>query len=179
MLDRVSFFSDGLRLDGDLHIPDSWRADEPLPAVIACSGYQVLKVIHPARFARALVPHGYVVLGFDYRGFGRSDGERGRLVPQDQVRDVRSAISFLETRPEVDPQRIALLGWVLGGGVVLAAAAEDPRVRAVAACKRDRRWTSLDTLHARPGKLGTPARSDRRGSHAPRPLWALAPGASL
>jgi uncharacterized protein len=127
----VTFFSDGLRLDGDLHLPD---AREPLPAIVACSGYQGLKTIHPARFARALVPHGYAVLSFDYRGFGRSDGERGRLVPQEQVEDVRAAVSFLETRPEIDPRRIGLLGWALGGGVVIAEAADDERVRAVAAC---------------------------------------------
>jgi len=130
----VTFFADALRLDGDLCLPDGRGSHERLPAVVACSGYQGLKTIHPARFARALVPHGYAVLTFDYRGFGRSDGERGRLVPQEQVEDVRAAVSFLQTRPEVDPDRIVLLGWALGGGVVIAEAADDERVRAVAAC---------------------------------------------
>jgi uncharacterized protein len=130
----VTFFADGLRLDGDLFLPDDHDPDDRLPAVVACSGYQGLKTIHPARFARTLVPRGYAVLTFDYRGFGRSDGERGRLVPQEQVEDVRAAVSFLETRPEVDPERIVLLGWALGGGVVIAEAADDERVRAVAAC---------------------------------------------
>jgi pimeloyl-ACP methyl ester carboxylesterase len=130
----VTFFAEGLRLDGDLHLPEDRRPSERLPTVVACSGYQGLKTIHPARFARALVPYGYAVLSFDYRGFGRSDGERGRLVPQEQVEDVRAAVSFLETREEVDPARIVLLGWALGGGVVIAEAASDERVRAVAAC---------------------------------------------
>jgi uncharacterized protein len=130
----VTFFAEGLRLDGDLHLPGDLRPGVRLPAVVACSGYQGLKTIHPERFARALVPHGYAVLSFDYRGFGRSDGERGRLVPQDQVEDVRAAVSFLETREEIDPARIVLLGWALGGGVVIAEAAGDDRVRAVAAC---------------------------------------------
>jgi uncharacterized protein len=129
----VTFFAEGLRLDGDLWLPDAPPA-ERLPVLVACSGYQGLKSIHPARFARALVPHGYAVLSFDYRGFGRSDGERGRLVPQEQVEDVRAAVSFLETRHEIDPERIALLGWALGGGVAIAEAASDERVRAVAAC---------------------------------------------
>jgi fermentation-respiration switch protein FrsA (DUF1100 family) len=130
----VTFFAEGFRLDGDLHLPADRRPGERLPAVVACSGFQGLKTIHPARFARALVPHGYAVLSFDYRGFGRSDGERGRLVPQEQVEDVRAAVSFLETRAEVDPARIVLLGWALGGGVAIAEAAGDERVRAVAAC---------------------------------------------
>jgi uncharacterized protein len=129
----VTFFAEGLRLDGDLWLPDA-PPDGRLPALVGCSGYQGLKTIHPARFARALVPHGHAVLSFDYRGFGRSDGERGRLVPQEQVEDVRAAVSFLETRDEIDPERIGLLGWALGGGVAIAEAATDERVRAVAAC---------------------------------------------
>jgi uncharacterized protein len=128
----VRFFSEGQRLDGDLYLPQD-AGEEPLPAVVACSGYQGLKDIHPARFARALVRHGYAVLAFDYRGFGRSDGPRGRLVPQEQVEDVLAAVSFLQTRAEVDAGRIGLIGWGLGGGVVVAAAADDERVRAVAA----------------------------------------------
>jgi uncharacterized protein len=128
-----SMFSDGLRLDGELHIPDGLLPSQRQPAVITCSGYQGLKSIHPARFARALVPDGYVCLAFDYRGFGRSAGERGRLVPQEQVEDVRAAISCLELVPEVDPAAISLIGWALGGGVAIAAAADDPRVRSVVA----------------------------------------------
>ncbi len=129
----VQFFSARLKLDGDLYLPEELVPGEKCPAIITCSGYQGLKDIHPARFARALVRHGYACLAFDYRGFGNSEGERGRLVPQEQVEDVRSAISFVETVSEVDAQRIALIGWALGGGVAIAAAADDPRVRAVAA----------------------------------------------
>jgi uncharacterized protein len=129
----VGFFSDGLRLDGELHLPDDLTAGERRPALIICSGYQGLKAIHPARFARALVPDGYVCLAFDYRGFGNSDGKRGRLVPQEQVEDVRAAIGFLHTLPEVDPDAISLIGWALGGGVAIAAAADEPHVRAVVA----------------------------------------------
>ena len=73
----VSFFSARLRLDGDLYLPEDVPAGALLPAVIPCSGYTGLKDIHPARFARALVPHGYACLAFDYRGFGASEGERG------------------------------------------------------------------------------------------------------
>jgi alpha-beta hydrolase superfamily lysophospholipase len=101
--------------------------------VVAASGFQGLKVIHPQRFARALTPLGYAVLAFDYRGFGHSEGERGRLAPQDWVQDVRSAVDRLSTVAEVDQDRLFLLGWGLGGGVVVDAAADDERIRAVAA----------------------------------------------
>ncbi len=130
----VRFFSQRSLIDGDLWLPDGLVAGERRPAVVSCSGYQGLKNIHPERFARTFVPQGYVCFSFDYRGFGASEGERGRLVPQDQVEDVRAAVSFLETVDEVDPERIALIGWGLGGGIVVQEAAEDPRVAAVAAC---------------------------------------------
>ncbi|MGH3321566.1 MAG: alpha/beta hydrolase [Streptosporangiaceae bacterium] len=128
-----AFFSSGLRLDADLHLPDDGGAGAPYPAIIPLSGFQGLKVIHPERFARAFVPRGYAVLTFDYRSFGDSEGERGRLVPQEWAEDARAAVDRLTATSEIDPERIAVVGWGLGGGVAVAAAADDPRVRAVAA----------------------------------------------
>jgi len=130
----LPFFSDGYRLDADLHLPDDGGQGAPYPVVVAASGYQGLKVIHPERFARALTPRGYAVLAFDYRGFGLSEGERGRLVPQEWALDVRSAVDRVACHPQLDADRIALVGWGLGGGVVVAEAADDPRVKALACC---------------------------------------------
>lgn len=128
---EIPFFSNGYLLDADLHLPDEPDAEAPYPVIVACSGFAGLKTIHPERFARALTPLGYAVLAFDYRGFGLSEGERGRLVPQEWAEDVRSAVGRLSLVPEVDAERISLLGWGLGGGVVVAAAADDPKVQAV------------------------------------------------
>lgn len=133
MLSRpFPFFSSGLRLDADLHLPDDGGAGAPYPVVVPASGYQGLKVIHPERFARALTARGYAVVAFDYRGFGLSEGERGRLVPQEWAEDVRAAVDRAAADEQLDGERIALLGWGMGGGVVVAEAAEDPRVGAVA-----------------------------------------------
>lgn len=126
------FFSNGLRLDADLHLPDGDPPSHGYPIVIPASGYQGLKVIHPERFARALTARGYAVLAFDYRGFGWSEGERGRLVPQEWVEDVHAAVDAVASQPRLDAGRIALVGWGLGGGVVVAEAAGDERVKAVA-----------------------------------------------
>jgi len=131
----LPFFSNGLRLDADLHLPEQGAAGgpgAPYPVVVACSGYQGQKVIHPERFARALTPLGYAVLAFDYRGFGLSEGERGRLVPQEWAEDIRAAADRLGTVAELDQDRLALVGWGLGGGVAVVEAVDDPRVRAVA-----------------------------------------------
>lgn len=126
------FFSEGIRLDADLHLPDDNGAGAPYPVLIPSSGYQGLKVIHPERFARALTQHGYAVLAFDYRGFGLSEGERGRLAPQEWVRDLRAAVDRAAAAEHLDADRIGLIGWGMGGGVVVSEAADDPRVRAVA-----------------------------------------------
>jgi len=131
---RISlpFFSSGDLIDADLHLPDDRPG--PVPVIIAASGYQGLKMIHPERFARHLTPRGYAVLAFDYRGFGQSEGERGRLVPQEWSEDVRAAVDRIVSAPEVDANAIGLLGWGLGGGVVVHEAADDERVAAVACC---------------------------------------------
>lgn len=127
------FFSNGFRLDADLHLPDDDGRGAPYPVVIPCSGFQGMKVIHPERFARALTPLGYAVLAFDYRGQGASEGERARLVPQDEVEDVRAAVDHVSGMADIDTSRIVLLGWALGGGVVITEAADDSRVKAVIA----------------------------------------------
>jgi uncharacterized protein len=132
-VESLPLFADGLRLDADLHLPAAVGDGPPPPVLIAASGYQGLKILHPERFARALTPRGWAVLTFDYRGFGSSEGERGRLAPQDWAEDVRAAVDRLTDCELVDANRIGLLGWALGGGVVITEAAEDPRVRAVAA----------------------------------------------
>ncbi len=129
----LPFFSERCRLDADLYLPADANGPRGVPVVVVSSGYQGLKVIHPERFARALTPLGYAVLAFDYRGFGWSEGERGRLVPQDWVEDLRSAVDRVAGSSLADPDRIGLLGWGMGGGVVVAEASDDPRVRAVAA----------------------------------------------
>jgi pimeloyl-ACP methyl ester carboxylesterase len=129
---QLPFFSQGHRIDADLHLPAQASAWPPYPVVIACSGFEGRKQIHPERFARALTPLGHAVLAFDYRGFGVSEGEYGRVVPQEWAEDVRAAVDRLMTEPDADPRRIGLVGWGLGGGVVVAEAAEDARIDSVA-----------------------------------------------
>jgi alpha-beta hydrolase superfamily lysophospholipase len=129
----LPFFSSGYRLDADLHTPEDGGAGAPYQVLIVASGYHGRKVIHPERFARALTPLGYAVLAFDYRGFGESEGERGRLAPQDQVEDIRAGVDRVCGLPDViDATRVGLIGWGLGGGLVVAEASEDPRIAAVA-----------------------------------------------
>lgn len=80
--------------------------------------------------AAVLAKHGYGVLLFDARGHGRSGGqamEFGWFGDQ----DIAAALSYLETRPEVDPQRLGAVGMSMGGEQAVGAVATDARIRAV------------------------------------------------
>lgn len=129
----VSFYSEGARLAGHLYVPSALAPGERRPAVLLCHGFAGFKELLLPPYGRRLAAEGFVVLAFDYRGFGDSEGEAGRLVPPDQVVDIRNALTYLQSRPEVDGARLALWGSSFGGANAVYAAAVDRRVKAVAA----------------------------------------------
>jgi len=118
----VRMVSDGLALCGAFFRPDGDDGKDKKPLIIVMSGFTGLYTIHPSRFARFLTKRGHRCFSFDYRGFANSEGARGDLILEDQVRDVRNAISFVRTFPFVDHDKIVLVGWAMGAGVVLKAA---------------------------------------------------------
>jgi alpha-beta hydrolase superfamily lysophospholipase len=130
---KVTFYSDGWRLDGLVYTPEGLGAGERRAAVVLCPGYTYLKTLVMPDIAKALNAAGYVAFLFDYRGFGDSDGPRWRLIPSEQVADVRAALTFLADQAPVDPERLAVLGVSLGGSNAVAAGAVDRRVGAVVA----------------------------------------------
>ena len=118
--ERVSFTtSDGLRLAG-WYVRSRNRA-----AVIVSPGRK-----GPVAHARMLAPHGYGVLLFDRRGEGESDGDFHAFGWGGDA-DIKAALSFLERRTDVDPERIGGLGLSVGGEMMIETAAEDRRLRAV------------------------------------------------
>ena len=81
--------------------------------------------------ARVLNEAGYVVLTFDYKGWGDSEGPRSRLAPYSRVADVQAALTFLGSLKEVDAARLGIYGTSYGGATVVWTAAIDPRVKCV------------------------------------------------
>ncbi len=79
---------------------------------------------------RLLARHGYGVLALDNPGNGESEGHSNGLGDNAQPA-IDAAVSWLARRPDVDPERIAGFGSSLGAEVLLQAAADDPRLRAV------------------------------------------------
>ena len=74
------------------------------------------------------------MLLFDYRYLGDSDGDPRQIISTSkQLEDWAAAVAYARSMPGVDPERIALWGTSLSGGLVIALAAQDRRIAAVAA----------------------------------------------
>ena len=127
----VSFYSEGVRLVGDLYYPDDQRPGERRAGILLCHGYTGVKDLYLPDNARALNEAGYVSMTFDYKGWGDSGGARSRLAPYSRVADARAALTFLGTLPEVDPERLGIYGTSYGGATVVWVGAVDPRVKCV------------------------------------------------
>lgn len=125
----VQFEADGaVQLRGWLFLPDG---PGPHPAITMAHGYAGVKEHGLEPFAQAFAENGFVVLVHDHRGFGGSDGAQQDVDPWRQIADWRRAISFLESLPEVDPERIGLWGTSYAGGHAIVLGATDRRLRAV------------------------------------------------
>jgi alpha-beta hydrolase superfamily lysophospholipase len=163
-MEKVSFSSEGVDCAGLLGIPAA-AAGERHPAIVLGHGFGVLKesLIDEAEFLTAA---GFLTLAIDYRSFGESGGEpRGSLFPLNEVEDFRNAISWLQRRDDVDPDRIGIWGASFGGGVVMMTAALDRRVRAVVAMApivNGRRWLDSVWGGARFEQLRDLVEADRR-----------------
>src|SRR3954447_14008510 len=127
----VSFYSEGVRLAGDLFVPDDLSAGETRAGIVLCHGYTGVRNLYLPDIADILNGAGYVVLTFDYKGWGDSDGPQSRLAPYGRVADVQAALSFLAAQNEADPERLGLYGTSYGGATVVFVASIDPRVKCV------------------------------------------------
>lgn len=132
MEERVVIPSDGLKLAGIVRRPDGVKAGERRPAFLVLHGFGSNKdagnVTGPCDLLESL---GYVTLRFDFRGCGESEGEKGRIICLEQVSDTRNALTFMASRTDVDPERIAVIGSSFGAAVAVYTAGVDPRVAAV------------------------------------------------
>ena len=174
---HVDIWSDGTRLAGDLWYLKGLRSGDKLPAVILCHGWGGVRSHFNQAYAPEFAKAGYVVLTFDYRGWGDSDSRlviKGKMPepdasgmitvraqairelvdPFDQTEDIIHCINFLAGEPGVDPDRIGLWGTSFGGGHVVYVAAIDKRVKCIVSQvpSMDGGWVSL---YYQPSKLAT------------------------
>ena len=133
MRNDAIFFSEGSKIAAHLYQQDGLDAAKKHPAVVLCHGFAGIKEALVPPYAEGFSKNGFIVLAFDYRGFGDSEGERGSLIPDNQVTDIRNAITYISSLGNVDAGRIGLWGSSFGGANAVKTAALDRRVRAVVA----------------------------------------------
>jgi fermentation-respiration switch protein FrsA (DUF1100 family) len=125
----VEIESGGERLSALLYLPDG---PGPHPAVVLGGGWCYVKELVQPMYASVFARNGIAALTFDYRYMGASTGEpRQHIDPWQQIEDYRNAVSYMESRPEVDAERIGAWGISYSGGHVMILGALDPRVRVV------------------------------------------------
>ena len=131
----------GYTLAGTLTKPKAATGPVPVVVTISGSGQQdrdsrLPSVAGYAPFrdiADTLGRRGIAVLRFDDRGVGASGGRTGldSATSRDFADDVQSVVHYLRLRPDVAPERIALVGHSEGGLIAPMVAVDDPRIRAV------------------------------------------------
>jgi dipeptidyl aminopeptidase/acylaminoacyl peptidase len=127
---------DGIELKGWLVKPA--QSHHPSPAIIICHGVGANKSDF-TELAASFARRGYYVLLFDFRGHGESKGSRTSLGYHEQ-KDLISALAFLKHRIDIDPKRIGVYGFSMGGATAILAAANTGAFSAVVA---DSAFTSL------------------------------------
>ena len=131
-VEHVRFRSGPMDCAADLYLPDGAGARAAVPGVVM--GHSVVMVKEAlGPHAAYLVQAGFAVLAIDYRTVGASGGEpRCQWVPEWQVADMRAGVSFLQSRAEIDPERIGVWGHSTGASVAITAGVLDRRIKAVA-----------------------------------------------
>lgn len=123
------FQSAGTSCVGTLYLPSG--ADCP-PVVVMGHGLGAQQDFSLAPFAERFVESGLAVFSFDYRHWGRSDGEpRQLLIPKKQLQDWHAALAHVRTLTQVDGTRLGIWGSSFGGAHVIHVAAQDHAIKAV------------------------------------------------
>ena len=122
----------GITLAADLYEPKN--ADGKFAAVAVSGPFGAVKEQCSGLYAQPLAERGFLTIAFDPSFTGESGGVPRRMASPDiNTEDFQAAVDFLSTRPNVDPERIGILGICGWGGLALNAAALDTRIKAVVA----------------------------------------------
>ena len=130
---KVTFVNNyGITLAVDLYMPV--HASGKLPAIAVSGPFGAVKEQCSGLYAQTLAERGFITIAFDPSFTGESGGEPRRTASPDiNTEDFMAAVDFLSTLPEVDAERIGILGICGWGGIALNAAATDTRIKATVA----------------------------------------------
>ncbi len=128
-IERVTYKSHGTDIVGNAFVP---AGSGRKPAIVVIGPVAYVKEQSPMQYASRLVREGYIALAFDPRYHGESGGEPRRLESRRaKVEDLRASIDYLIQRPDVDAQKIHVLGVCQGVNWAIEASTLDPRVKAL------------------------------------------------
>ena len=122
----------GITLMADVYKP---KAGNGKFAAIAVSGpFGAVKEQCSGLYAQTLAERGFLTIAFDPSYTGESGGEpRYVASPDINTEDFQAAVDYLISRPDVDAEKIGILGICGWGGLAINAAAIDTRVKATVA----------------------------------------------
>lgn len=129
-VERVEFKNRfGITLAADLYKPKG--VEGPMPALAVSGPFGAVKEQSSGLYAQTMAERGFLTIAFDPSYTGESGGEpRYVASPDINTEDFSAAVDFLSLRPEVDPERIGIIGICGWGGMALNAAALDTRIKA-------------------------------------------------
>ena len=123
----------GITLAADLYVPKIAVADK-FPAIAASGPFGAVKEQSSGLYAQTLAERGFLTIAFDPSFTGESSGQpRSVASPDINTEDFSAAVDYLATRPDVDAERIGILGICGWGGFAINAAANDTRIKATVA----------------------------------------------
>ncbi|MFF9478646.1 alpha/beta fold hydrolase [Streptomyces sp. NPDC014733] len=134
----------GVTLKANVTTPPDADGSRRYPLVVLPTSWAMPQVEYVAQ-AQKLAAAGYVVIGYNVRGFWQSGGEIETAGPRD-VADASKVIDWALAHTPADPAKVGMGGVSYGAGISLLTAAQDKRVRAVTALSG---WADLiDSIYS-------------------------------
>lgn len=122
----------GITLAADMYTPKNTEGN--LPAIAVSGPFGAVKEQSSGLYAQQLAERGFITIAFDPSFTGESSGMPRRVASPDiNTEDFSSAVDFLSVQPNVDANRIGILGICGWGGIAIEAAINDPRIKATVA----------------------------------------------
>jgi fermentation-respiration switch protein FrsA (DUF1100 family) len=129
---RISFSNKNIDIAGNLHLPPDFSESQVYPTLVLATPGSSVKEQIGAIYAERMAQRGFVALTFDPGYQGESGGEPRDLEdPFARAEDIRCAVDYLVTLPQVDEERVGLLGICAGGGYAVHAALTEHRFKAI------------------------------------------------
>lgn len=132
MAGKVQFKRDGLILTGLLYTPTNFNPGQKYGAVIVAGSFTAVKEQMAATYSEKFAEQGLVALALDYAHYGESEGSpRQYESPEEKLADLKAAVTYLTGLPYVSG--VGMVGVCTSGGNAMYLAADEPRIKAVAA----------------------------------------------